>query len=562
MDNEKVLIVGLDGATWTVLEPWIEDGTLPNLRRLRQEGAWGDLRSSIPPLTAPAWSSFLTGKNPGKHGVFHFIPLDDRPPAEAGAPPTVDGRSIKSSTLWDILGHHGRHVGVMNVPMSYPPRPVNGFIVTGLLTPPGARFFTYPPELSERLAGYQIDLDRFIDHKPFARTATGEHRKREVEVSLQLVHEFYEMEEKRALTALELMDSEPWDVFMVVFAATDRMGHYLWPYHRASDLDDSDFSRDLHDAIRNVYRRIDEHIGTMVDRAGEDASIIVMSDHGMGPIYHKNTHWNNWLYKQGYVTIESDSQRSPDAWLLRLGIPRDKIRRLVQRIPGLYGSRMVQKAKKVTTAAIDYQRSQAYYVRIFDPVGGIRVNETGPAKDELCDRLIHDLYALTDPETGQPIVRWARRREECFTGPYAEELPDIIVVMHPQYGSSDRLSNYSAVVTDRPQIGDPGGHHIEGIFIAHGPQVRAQPQPITEAQIEDMAPTILHLLGLPVPGDMDGRVLTDILVADGATPRPVKTSPPLGKWPSEAEATPLIEELTAANADGVRARLRALGYVD
>src|SRR5688572_20922367 len=293
--SDRVLIIGLDGATWTVLLPWMEDGSLPNLARLRAEGSWGDLMSTIPPLTAPAWSTFLTGKNPGKHGVFHFIPLDDAAETEdlqqkADKIDVVDARSIQSATLWDILAHHDRKVGAINVPMSYPARPVNGFMITCLLTPPQASIFTYPPELSKQLTDYQIDLDRFIDEKPFARDVSGARKKRIVKPSLQLVKEFEEMEEKRARAALDLMTTQHWDTFMVVFTATDRMGHYLWPYHQKPSEGASEEHQALYQAVHNLYKRLDAHIGELIQQAGENTTVFVMSDHGMGPIYHKNTH--------------------------------------------------------------------------------------------------------------------------------------------------------------------------------------------------------------------------------------------------------------------------------
>jgi predicted AlkP superfamily phosphohydrolase/phosphomutase len=560
--RERVLIIGLDGATWTVLAPWLDDGTLPNLARLRQSGSWGELRSTVPPLTAPAWSTFLTGKNPGKHGVFHFVALDDDPDVSVDAKAEiVDGRSIKSPVLWDIVAHHGRKVGAINVPMSYPPRPVNGFMITCLLTPPNAAVFTYPPELSQQLPGYQIDLDRFISEKPFARDGDAPRTKRTVKPSLQLMREFHAMEEERGRTALRLMEREPWDVFMVVFTATDRMGHYLWPYHRRQDLNGAPEGPELHAAIRQLYVRLDEMIGDLVRQAGPEASVIVMSDHGMGPIYSKNTHWNNWLYRQGYVSLQGGGASTPDGLLLRLGIPRDTIGRLIRRIPGLAGSRVVQKARTAQTAAIDYARSKAYYVRIFDPVGGIRINAQGAERERLREELLGALRAVTDPATGKPIVRWAWRREECYHGPYADSMPDIILVMHADYGSSDRLSNYSAIVTDRPTIGDPGGHHVEGIFIASGPEVASQAGPLPNLEIADIAPTALHLMGLPVPDDMDGRVLTEILTAASLRARPVATEAPMGRWPAEADEGAQAE-LTDEDEELVRDRLRALGYVE
>jgi predicted AlkP superfamily phosphohydrolase/phosphomutase len=561
--QQKVLIIGLDGATWTVLNPWIEDGSLPNLARLRTSGCWGELFSTIPPLTAPAWSTFLSGKNSGKHGVFHFVALDDEPNGSVDAKEEiVDGRSIKSPILWDIAAHHGRKIGAINVPMSYPPRPVNGFMITCLLTPPNAPVFTYPPELSQQLTDYVIDLDRFISEKPFARDGDKPRVKRTVKPSLQLMREFRAMEEERGRTALRLMQAEPWDVFMVVFTATDRMGHYLWPYHRAEDLDNSAESKELHEAIYQFYIRLDEMIGELIEQAGPEASVVVMSDHGMGPIFSKNTHWNNWLFRKGYLSIQKSTASTPDGLLLRLGIPRDKIGRIVRRIPGLSGSKVVQKVKTAQTATIDYAQSKAYYVRIFDPVGGIRINARGAERERLRDELITAIQEVVDPATGHPIVRRALRREECYSGPYADTMPDIILLMHHDYGSSDRLSNYSAIVTDRPTIGDPGGHHVEGIFIAKGPEIAAREKPLPNLGIEDVAPTVLHLMGLPVPSDMDGRVLTEILTADSLQARAVEVSAPLSYWPDQAAAAFVQEPVTDEGEELVRDRLRALGYVE
>jgi predicted AlkP superfamily phosphohydrolase/phosphomutase len=561
MNRERVLIIGLDGATWTVLKPWMDDGTLPNLERMRAAGCWGELRSTIPPLTAPAWSTFLTGKNPGKHGVFHFVPLDDGAEpddsAQAHKPEIVDARSIQSSTLWDILGHHDRKVGSINVPMSYPPRPVNGFMITCLLTPPDAEVFTYPPELSKKLDGYQIDLDRFIDQKPFARDEQGEHVKRIVKPSLQLVHEFYAMEEKRAETALELMGAQPWDVFMVVFTATDRMGHYLWPYHQKGDGTPEGDA--IHEAIRKLYQRLDEHIGALVEKAGPETSVILMSDHGMGPIFSRNVHWNSWLYKNGYLTVAKSSSKTLDGWLLRLGIPRDRIRKIARSIPGLSQSRMASKVRTAQTASFDYRSSRVYYTRIFDPVGGFFVYATGEEREKLIKELMTKVRELKDPATGKPIVREIFRREECYHGPHIEGLPDIIILMYPEYGSSDRLSNYSAIVTERPQIGDPGGHHLEGIFMASGREIAAQPKALEGLEIQDIAPTVLYLLGLPIPADMDGLPRVEICGPEAGISRAPEEGAPVGLWPSEAAAQPIIQ--VSGGAEVIMDRLRALGYV-
>jgi predicted AlkP superfamily phosphohydrolase/phosphomutase len=562
--ERPVLILGLDGATWTILDRWIADGTLPNLGRLRARGAWGPLASTIPPLTPPAWASFLTGKNPGRHGVFHFAQIDARTSdIAAGTPSIVDARSIESPTLWDVLGHAGRRIVTINTPMSYPPRPVNGVMVTCLLTPPDAAAFTWPVELTPFLrdGGYRIDLDRFIDEKPFARDEQGDKPKRVVEPSVELVDEFAAMEETRAQTALDLMRTEAWDVFTVVFTAPDRMGHYMWSYHLPEDLDGSPEAAAIQAAIQAFYRRLDGQLGELIEEAGPDATVVVLSDHGMGPTFRRHVHWNDWLHGRGLVAVAGGSGGSPDAWLLRLRLPRDRIGRLVRRIPFLRRSGVVERARRARTATIDLDRSQAYYVRLFDPVGGIRVNARGAEREALIERLLAEVRTAPDPATGRPVVTRAGRREEFVDGPFADRLPDIILVMDERLGSSDRLSSYSALVTDRPTIGDPGTHWIDGVFVAAGPEIATRAEPLEGATIVDVAPTVLHLAGVPVPEGMDGRVISDALTPAAAA-RPVERSPDGERWPSDAEATFVVAGQTAEDGDQVRERLRALGYVE
>jgi predicted AlkP superfamily phosphohydrolase/phosphomutase len=562
--QRPVLVLGLDGATWTILEPWIADGTLPNLGRLRERGAWGPLASTIPPLTPPAWASFLTGKSPGRHGVFHFAEIDARTSdIAAGAPTIVDSRSINSPTMWDVLGHAGRRIVTMNVPMSYPPRPVNGVMITCLLTPPDAPVFTWPVELTPflREGGYRIDLDRFIGEKPFERDEQGEKTKRSVEPSLELVREFAEMEETRAQTALDLMRTETWDVFTVVFTAPDRMGHYMWSHHLPEELDGSPEASEIQRAIQAFYRRLDEQMGELIEEAGPDATVIVLSDHGMGPMFRRHVHWNDWLHRRGMIAVASGSGQSPDAWLLRFRLPRDRVGRLLRRVPFLGRSRVVERARRARTARIDLDRSTAYYVRLFDPVGGIRVNATGAERDALIDRLLEEAREAPDPLTGRPVVVRAGRREEFFDGPFVSRLPEIILVMDESLGSSDRLSSYSALVTDRPGVGDPGAHRINGVFIAAGPEIAAADGPIADASIVDVAPTLLHLAGVAVPDAMDGRVLSSILTEE-ARQRPVEQVPEGERWPSDAEAAFVETGRAEESDDQVRERLRALGYVE
>jgi predicted AlkP superfamily phosphohydrolase/phosphomutase len=558
--NNKVLILGLDGATWDVLDPWISNGTLPNLGRLRKRGSWGVLSSTIPPVSAPAWSSFMTGKRPGKHGVFHFIDLFGRDGAMDGRPEIINARSLKSSTLWDIMGHHDRAVASINVPMTYPPRPVNGLMITGLLTPRNASNFTYPPELSNELTDYIIDLDRFIDTKP----AQDTHDLETVAPTLTMVQEFRDMLEKRAEAGFSLMDSRPWDIFTLVFTGTDRMGHYLWHYHRSPDANDPPEIQALCSAVQNYYARLDEILGEFIAKAGEGVTTIVMSDHGMGPNNTKLMHWNTWMNQKGWTSASSDTARlsDPDSWFRRLGLPRDKIGRLVRRIPGLAKRRLVKKVKDKSSTGVDENQSQAYCVPIFRTFAGVRINLEGEQKEALQQEIVEELKNIFDPDTGETVVQQVYLGEDYYNGPYAENIPDIIICMKPDYGCSYRLSHYSSVITEIQTYRGRGNHHSEGIFIASGPDILTNPEPLTGMNIEDIAPTALYLMDLPVPSDMDGHVLNGIFDPAFLESQPVTLGEPLGLWPSEEGAAFSDEISSDEDEEQIRERLRGLGYLD
>jgi len=433
-------------------------------------------------------------------------------------------------------------------------------MITGLLTPRNAPTFTYPPELSREITDYVIDLDRFIDAKPFQGVRDHEM----AAPTFSLMQEFQDMLEKRARSSLSLMDSKPWDIFMVVFTGTDRMGHYLWPYHRPADVNDAPEIQELHHAVRGYYVRLDEIVGELVERAGEDITVIVMSDHGMGPKYTRRMYCNNWLHQRGWLSVRTDSAgvANPDRWIRRLGLPRDKIGRLILRIPGLAGSRLVKKAVKSRSAIADVERSKAYCVPMYNNIMGIRINLAGEEKEALRQEIMQGLKEVVDPETGQGVVRQVYQGEEYYYGPYADHIPDIIVIMEPDYCCSPHLGHYSAVVTKLQVPPFGGSHRLEGVFIASGPDVIPNPESLKNLNIEDIAPTVLYLMGLPVPSDMDGRALTKVLTPSVLESRPIRCGEPIGFWPREDEVVFSDEVMSDRDEAEIRERLRALGYLE
>ncbi|MDX1520934.1 MAG: alkaline phosphatase family protein [Anaerolineae bacterium] len=564
--SNRVLIIGLDSANWDVLGPWIDEGALPNLARLRQQGSWGNLRSSLPPITAAAWSTFMTGKRPGKHGVYHFIKLFEEPASDQAKPELVNARAFKSSTLWDILGHNDRKVGLVNVPMTFPPRPVNGFMVSGFLAPKNSPYLTYPLELANELKDYVIDLDRFIDKKPYEGRydAKAKRTANETSPSLGLMQEFQTMLENRALNTLTLME-KPWDTFMVVFMGPDRMGHYLWPYHRSPDPNDPPETQQLCQAVKDYYVRLDKIVGQLIEKAGGDTNTIIMSDHGMGVKPAKRLHGNFWLQSNGWLVPKKsggNGVNKPVGLLSQLRLPRDKIGRIVYRIPGLAKSSLVKVAGASRAAAVDTDTSQAYCIPMYNNVFGIRINNKGEAREALRNEITAALTKIVDPETNKPIVEEVVRGEDYYYGPHATNTPDMVVVLYPEYGCNHHLGHYSAPVT-RLQVTPTGGdHRMNGILVAIGPDLKINPGPLPNLSIEDIAPTILYLMRLPVPEDLDGRVLTEIISNKFQAANPVQRCAPLGVWPSAAEAKFVDEGMSEDEEAEIRDRLQALGYIE
>src|SRR5512137_182448 len=263
----KLLIIGLDGATFDLIKPWAAEGKLPTLAKLTQDGVTGDLESTLPPVTSPAWPTFMTGKNPGKHGVFDFI----RP--RAGTFDMVNASQIKGKLLWEILSEAGYSVGVLNVPITYPPRKVDGYLVPGLLSPDQGKT-VYPPDL---LKPYEAELGKYrltpnVQYKPGNED--------------EFIADLHDLIDTQLRYALRLMKDHPTDVLMLHFLATDNGSHALWrfmdqthPRHEAAL-----FARYGH-ALLEVYQHLDRAVGEVNSAISNPHSTIVMSDHGFGPLH-------------------------------------------------------------------------------------------------------------------------------------------------------------------------------------------------------------------------------------------------------------------------------------
>ncbi|RLC70309.1 MAG: hypothetical protein DRI81_19265 [Chloroflexi bacterium] len=542
---EKVVVIGLDGADWRLIEPWIESGDLPTLSRLVSEGATGRLRSTIRPESSVAWSSFSTGVNPGQHGVFGFAER-----AGTGyAFRLANGSSVRARRFWDILGEQGLKVGLLNIPFTYPPAPVNGFLVTGMLTPGPDVAFTYPRELGQRL------LNRFEDYVFDAGDSTQD--------KAALIESARAHTQQQRETALFLLQEEAWDFFALVLTGPDRLQHFLW-----ADVDDQ---HPFHDpatssrfgsALLEHYRALDDAVAEIMTRLPPDTLVLLMSDHGFNGCARR-FYVNRWLRDQGWLTLrESGDRRGLAPALSHLGSVR-WLRRLKRALlPARWSS--LDLRSRMFAQAVDWSSTKAY----FGMDGGLRVNVQGREPEGIVppgeyDNLRHELrqalLTIRDPETKQLVLAEVFLREELYRGPFAGAAPDLI--LEPQRDKVAAAYNFVLDSALNPDGDNPfgsslpysGNHTLDGILIAWGADVSPGRQ-VQNAKIIDLAPIVLAALDVAIPEYMNGRALSEIF-APGCAPAPRYAESESNAMDKPERAFSRKEERTVEN------RLSELGYL-
>jgi predicted AlkP superfamily phosphohydrolase/phosphomutase len=559
----KTLVIGLDGATYDILLPLMAEGHLPQMAAVLARGSWGRLASTIPPFTAAAWSTFATGGDPGQHGILTFEKRD-KFNYQPGVTGYVDAGQWQD-TIWEMMGRAGKRVGVVNVPVSYPPRPVNGFLITGMMTPPNAQQFTYPPELAAELpANYAIDVAFIREGEEFRQYGLPSKEVMLAEISA--------VTRARSAACLQLMRAKAWDFFMVVYTGTDRINHFFWDDWQALYLGEGQGGT-VDPAIRQgllaYFQALDKDIGELIATAGEECHVVFMSDHGFGASATKRFYVNVWLEQQGLLRPkQAQSKLSLDYWRLRVG-RNARLKGWLRRwLPAQTQDKLSQTAQKqVENGDIEWAGTMAYFVPIYFHVGGIELNTAvfhregiihdPTAYEALRDRLISQLRTVRDPQTGQLIVQEAYRREELYQGPYVSQFPDIIIVLDPDYVGMRSLAGTQLVEPHQPFR--PGDHRPDGIFAIAGPHIQPQPQAdLPNLHLADLSATLLYLQGVAVPDSFTGRVLQEVF-----DPAYWQAHPP-------TYTTSEMPTATANSSHGysldeqaeLEKRLRGLGYLD
>jgi len=510
---KRVLVIGLDGATWDVLNPLLRDGKMPNLKKLLDRSAQGVLMSSIPPVTAAAWTCFSTGKNPGKHGLVDFIYFP-----EHGYRVTIANSTTReAATLWNLLSDRDLRVGVVSVPMTYPPEKVNGVMVTDMMTPNANVQYTYPPELKQEL------LDKV---GPFVITpGEGENPS----------EPFNYLDKVRADVkgsadyALYLLKKEPYAFFMYVFGIVDILQHQFWYLIEADPNKLNENDRALRDKVVGIFTEVDNGVGEMIKYADESVvpsesegtTIVLMSDHGFGPM-KGFMHVNNFLLEQGYLVLKSGGMSTLKRIMFRAGVTPQNVHLTLKALK-LDLRRKFNRGRAYGTLRrfflsfddVDWTKTRAFAL---GHIGQIYINlkgrqpsgivAPGQAYENLRDEIRAALLKLKHPATGEQLIARVLNREEIYHGALLDNTPDLLLLpadfKYVAFGESEFASNKLV----GPTLGHTGHHRLEGIGALIGPNVQVGAQ-IQNASLIDLAPTILYALGLPIPPDMDGRVLTE-----------------------------------------------------
>jgi predicted AlkP superfamily phosphohydrolase/phosphomutase len=454
----RALVIGLDcAAPQLVFDRWL-DG-LPNLKALTESGRWGVLRSCDPPITVPAWSVMTSSRSPGVLGFYGFRNRKDH---SYDALAFADSRSVQVPRVWDILSTKGRPVIVIGVPQTYPVSQVNGVMVSCFLTPDTSRQYTYPAgfrhEIESVVGDYMLDVPNF-------RTEDKERVLRDIET----------MTERRFKLAEHVMQTRPWDLLFMVEMGTDRVHHAFWRYsdpeHRLYEPGNR-----FETAMRDYYAGVDEKLGRLLSRTDEDTAVLVVSDHGAKRI-DGGICVNEWLRQEGYLALLEE--------------PSEPTR--------------------LTPAMIDWERTIAwgeggYYCRLFlnvagrEPQGTVAPEDYERVRGELKERL----EALGDDQ-GRPIGTIAHRPEELY-----EErngiVPDLMVYFGDLYWRCvGQVGTGTVHVFENDTGPDDANHAHEGLYVLAADGV--EPGRGEERSILDIAPTLLTLLGEPVPPEMEGESL-------------------------------------------------------
>lgn len=548
----KIVIIGLDGATWDIIHPMIRKGQLPTFKYLIENGSYGNLNSTIPPLSAPAWTSAFTGVNPGKHNIFDFFTIRN----DNYELRNVTSNDRKTPAIWNILDTYGMTSGIFNMPMTYPPEAVNGFMVAGLGTPDTNSNFIYPASLKEELKNYLHGLQFSID----VGTIMGGRED-------AFLDELYKVTDIQEKAVHYLYNKYQPDLFMAVFDELDRIQHFFWRHMETSHpLHDPKKSQKYKDAIEDYYQHLDIAMKRFLDTLPEDTTVMIVSDHGFGGL-HKDFYINKYFYDMDILSLKLKPPLSINTELLRA--IKTTLKKLTYKMGvGRWVDRMIPdwlRLKSLTPTvdtglgSVDWSQTKAYFCSLSGQNVWINLKgrqpegiiEPGKEYEALRDQIIEKLYTIKDPKTSKNIIQKVYRREEIYTEDLVSNAPDLIIDMAEGYVIQVGLAPEMLMPAMQYKLYRSGCHRQHGIFIAIGKDIKKNHQ-VQNAEIIDIVPTVLYLLNKQIPTYMDGKVLTDILNKElkGVEYQSI-----------QVKRTSAIQKISEDEEAKIAERLKGLGYM-
>ena len=540
--TRKAVVIGLDGAAWHLLEPMFEQGLMPRLAALRARGATSTMRSTIPTYTPPAWTSAATGVNPGRHGIYGFIEGH----AQDDGLELVHSGKIQSPTIWEIANSQGARVGVYNLPLTYPPRPLDGWMVSGMMTP-----------------GYGENL------RGFTSWSRGEHEELETRILRWApgyvvdVNVNYETDWRdtrlcdRVITSLEqrrkvlenLLKLDTPDLVFSVLEAPDRLQHVYYRYMDPNDpVSSAPGSEKVRSAVARCFDAIDRIVGVLDDFAGSDGCTIVCSDHGF-TAWEVSVHTNALLEEWGYLKMKGSAaaMRNP------------MVQKLVPVAKRVLPRKVARQAKGRTFSAVDWEQTQAFASPI--PQQGIYVNLKGreahgivePSELDALKRELRDRFNALRAPDGEAACDAVHLSEDVFHGDAIAGAPDVLPILRDHRYELDDEVFHKAAFTDHSAL-PRGVHHPDGIGIFTGPGIAAGR--VVESSVLDVTPTLLYMAGLKVPKDLDGKVVSDAFEDSHLTTEPISFGDAVGDARRDEESPYSAEEEAA-----IEESLRGLGYL-
>lgn len=493
--KRAILIIGIDGGTWTVLKPAMDGGYMPYLKSCVESGSSGILQSTMPAKTPAAWGSFQTGVNPGKNGVFDFHFWDKKNKKIK----YVSSDSLQT-TIWQYASMGGKRIGVINLPMTYPPKKINGCVITGMLTPSIKSDFTYPLTLKKQLLKAVPDYHIF-NLKNAKAGAPHENFERFVQYMVTVI-------ENRVKAARFLLQNNSFDIFMLHFQATDVIQHALWCF---LDRTHSLYNSDKRDYIFDIfYRSLDKnirHICELFEKShGRDYTTLIVSDHGF-ETHNKRFNIGNWLQQHGFLKL---NPRASHLKPLKRLTKKIRVGNFLKYFFAEETINKIDKSLKWTPACFDWQNTKSFSFGASGEGYILLLEENAEQREKTASEIIQGLKAIRDPETNAPVIKEIYRKEDIYSGEYMDRMPDIVI---------ESTSGYTFTGAHIPNQGlyhkvclesdfHMGKHHKDGIIIASGKHIQTQ-QSIF-AQLIDITPTLLYYLQLPINSHIDGRVIMEL----------------------------------------------------